>query len=148
MLLGGYLLLEQRPLALEQGRLQLEIGPGRQEFALGVGDLAAFQVGNHLALLHDIAEALAQLDHRPDHLGRYMTDPIGIHHYIAGTRTVRESMPGPTGATSIRKAAICAADSLMRPSRPGWLSAAAQTGCMHARPSPTARADNFVDIDI
>jgi hypothetical protein len=57
-------------------------------------------------------------------------------------------MPGPAGATSIRNAAICAADSLMKPSRPGWLSVAAQTGCMHAKPSPKPRADNFVDIDI
>jgi hypothetical protein len=71
---------------------------------------------------------------------------------LPGTRTVRESAPGPTGATSIRKAAICAGDSLMKPSRPGWLSGAAQTGCMHAKQSPTpnpkARADNFLDIDI
>jgi hypothetical protein len=57
-------------------------------------------------------------------------------------------MPGPAGATSIRNAAICAGDSLIKPSRPGWLSGAAQTGCIHAKPSPTARADNFLDIDI
>src|SRR6266850_2516996 len=50
----------------------------------------------------------------------------------------------------MRKAAICSADNLMRPSRlpAGGLSGAAQTGCANARPSPNPRADNFVDIDI
>jgi hypothetical protein len=63
--------------------LQLEIGARREEFAFGVGDLAAFQIGDHLALLNDIAEALAQLDHGSDHLGRHMTDPVRIHHHVA-----------------------------------------------------------------
>jgi hypothetical protein len=57
-------------------------------------------------------------------------------------------MPGPAGATSIRNAAICAGDSLIKPSRPRWLSGTAQAGGMYAKPSPTARADNILDIDI
>ena len=64
--------------------LQVVREPGRQIFALGVGDLAALEDGEDLVLDDVVADVLAQFGDRARELDRDMGHPAGIGHDGSG----------------------------------------------------------------
>jgi len=90
--------LDQRLLPCIEGLLQIVGEPSGEIFALGVGDLAAFDRCDDLALLDDVAETLAQFGDRREHAHRDAPDVVGV----GNQRPRREEMPLQNAAIRLR----------------------------------------------